>query len=142
MAEHKFPSIYIGCPVEVWTDPSGTDVTLGYVRRAKTTFADIVAYTEGGVTHLYDCLFETDPRIQTMPPEEWQYARGIFRLSPGEVQRRELTERLDALETKLVELLSKLEPTTEAKEERPKRGRGPGRPRKPKPAEELEPVGV
>ena len=139
---HEFPQLYIGCPVEVWTDPSKGDVTLGLVRRPKTSNADVIAFTEGGPIHLYDCLVETDPRIQTMPAEEWQYQRGIFRLSPGELQRRELVARLDRIEEMLGKLAGEMELTKMPDESKAKRR--PGRPRKPTPAEaeDLQPAEV
>lgn len=139
---HEFPKLYIGCPVEVWSDPSQGDVTLGLVRKHKTQCADIIAFTEGGPIHLDDCMVETDPRIPTKSAEDWQYIGGIFRLSPGEVQRRELVARLDRIEEMLGKLAGEVELIKTEDHEPDKRKRPRGRKKTPAEVDELQTAGV
>lgn len=114
-----FPELYVSCPVEVFTDPSNRRPILGYVMMVKSCAADLVVFGEGQISTFVDCWHVDDPRCEKARPESWgQNNRAIFRLSPGEVQRRAHVRRMDQLETALAELAGKV-----SRLENPKRGR-------------------
>jgi len=104
------------------SDPSESDKCLAFVTRAMPDAIDAFSIHEGGIRLWQSCWHADDPRCKMYPDEVGDVTRGVWRLTDGEVQRREATRRLDAIEIKLAELMSHLR----ALEQR----RKPGRPRR------------
>ena len=106
MNDYKFPGVYIGCPVEISTDPSESDKTLGWVFEANDGACNVISVLG---RHHFDCWHADDPRCQTNSDVFQMFNdRGVFRLTEGEVQRRQLYDRMATLEQKLSEFFVQL----------------------------------
>lgn len=121
MSEFRCPPLYVGCPVEVSSDPSESDKTLALVTRAMPDAADLISFSETGMPRpWFSCWHADDPRCREHPELFSEEDRGVIRLTDGEVQRREMFRRLDAIDVKLAELGSQVSILERL---RPKRGR-------------------
>lgn len=135
MENPEFPEIYIGCPVEVSNDPSESDKTYGVVGQVKRNSADIFMFSEDGVGRRHNCLHVSDPRVQNRPDLFTDNDRGVFRLTTGEIRRREVSKRLDAMEGQLSLARGRLEELGDRVEKMVKAPARRGRPAKPQEAE-------
>lgn len=116
MSEFEFPKVYIGCPVEISSDPSESDKSLGWVFEALPDSCSVV--TVAG-TQLYNCWHADDPRCVSMPDQfqQEELHRGVFRLTEGEIQRRQSFRRMADLEGRLGELFVRLHELSRTVEE-------------------------
>jgi len=153
MAEFHFPGVYIGCPVRISTDPSESNTTLGWVFKVGNESAAVISID--GVAR-FDCWHADDPRCMTESNVFQQFDdRGVFRLTDGEIQRRQLYDRMSTLEGRLAEVILEMretagkQPTSKPQSHvqpsllpqiQPKRKRG--RPRKTEHLREGQPVEI
>jgi hypothetical protein len=129
----QFPQMYVGCLVEVSNDPSRSDSFLGFVTAVKGNAVDLVHFGTESWGPRRDVWHEDDPRCIEHPDHFQDNISGVFRLSEGEVQRRQLVARLDALEARLAGVSAEMRQVLEQASSKPKRGRPPKQ-RDPEPA--------
>ena len=104
----EFPEMYLGTEVVASNDPSRTDQLLGWVVKVKNNAVDVGIIHEGGLTLKPDCWHADDPRCRELPASFERGEHGVFVLSEGEIQRRTLLKRLDAIEGKVAQLASQV----------------------------------
>jgi hypothetical protein len=109
-----YPELHVGDFVMHAASPSAAESQwqLGQVRVTKTKSCDIVVYGRTGVMYLHDCLHVDDPRCSS--GTDWAEAgRGVFRLTPGEIERRKMFgHKIPSIEAKLAVLERSLEKLT------------------------------
>ncbi len=103
MNQYQAPAVFIGCPVEISSDPSQSDKTLGWVCDCSGGTVSVLSIN--GKQH-FDCWEADDPRCQTHSGVFQDFDdRGVYRISEGEIQRRHLSARMATLEGRLGELM-------------------------------------
>lgn len=122
----KMPDVHVGDDVLVWPEPTSTDASYGKIVAVCPTEVDIMSFHERGARMFSDCLHKTDPRIAERPGMFQFDERGIFDFTAGEKARRDVTERLAAIEAVIDELAVQVAEATST--EPRKRGRPKKRP--------------
>jgi hypothetical protein len=119
MSGFEFPQTYVGCPVQISSDPSESDKTLGWVFQLGNGAVGVLSIA--GKQH-FDCWHADDPRCITQSNVFQDFDdRGVFRLTEGEIQRRQLHARMATLEGRLAELELELRELGPKHEQPPKR---------------------
>jgi hypothetical protein len=108
--EFTFPEVQRGCAVEVSSEPSRSDETLGIVINAKNSTVDVLAFhSNGAVSMRRNCWHVDDPRCVSLAQVFQDGDRGVFRLAASELRQREIMTRLDGLERVLESLVGDVE---------------------------------
>lgn len=103
MSDFEFPAMYIGCPVQISSDPSESDKTLGWAFDIGNGAISVISIA--GKQH-FDCWHGDDPRCVTESNVFQNFDdRGVFRLTEGEIQVRHLCDRMATLESRLTEVI-------------------------------------
>jgi hypothetical protein len=141
MSDFEFPAVFIGCPVEISSDPSESDKTLGWIFECGNGSANVISIN--GRTHM-DCWHADDPRCQSQSGVFQDFDdRGVFRLTEGEVQRRQLFARMATLEGRLADHELKFRELARAHQQQAEQPKQRGRKQVRSAAEAMaEPAGV
>jgi len=110
-----YPELHIGSEVEVSNDPNAasTQWRLGRVTVLKNNSCDVQVVTQTGIEYRHDLYHVDDPRTYTT--KDWaDPSRGLFRLSHGELERRNVAKTIQDFRQGVLTRISKNELETSA----------------------------
>ena len=124
--EWSFPDVVEGDFVMVGVCPSSQDRCLAIVTKRKARGVDVLVISTLGFTARRNCWHQHDPRCVSHGHVFEQGDRGVFELTRGEFERRELLQRVNGLEQLVEEQVERIaslaataaKPSTEKKKTR------------------------
>ncbi len=96
--DFKKLNMYIGCMVEVSSDPTENSPALGHVTHVGPGSVSIMCVSKSNITGRRACWHVDDPRCKASPEVFETGNRGVFRLAKSELRARATVARLEALE--------------------------------------------